>query len=474
MCMINKPSRCQKCLFIFRRDLRLYDNTGLIYALEHSKSVIPCFIFTPEQIDKNPYRSDHCVQFMIESLEDLGDQLKKKGGRLYLFYGKPEQIVEQCIDHLHVDSVIANRDYTPHSQKRDKNIEKTCRRHQIDFLLFEDALLHTPEETLKADGKPYKVFSPYFRHVSGLPVLKPRSNQMTNYFNGRIAFSQDADIYHKILPKRSKHLLVKGGRKAGNRILETIGRFSNYAAVRDFPGIKGTTNLSPYLKFTIISPREVYFVIVEHFGRDHALIRALFWRDFFSSIAFFFPHVFSGAFYRKFDRLKWSYDKQAFKKWCQGQTGFPIVDAGMRELNNTGFMHNRVRMIVASFLTKDLHLSWRWGEKYFAQNLIDYDPAVNNGNWQWSASTGCDAQPYFRIFNPWAQQKKFDPDCTYIKEWIPELKLLPSKSIHRWWDEKLHSSCPDYTPPMLDHDKEAKIALKLYRAVKPKDGEDSF
>ena len=205
----------------------------------------------------------------------------------------------------------------------------------------------------------------------------------------------------------------------------------NYEQERDFPAIKGTSGLSAHHKFGTLSVREVFQRVKENLGLSHSLIRELFWRDFFTHIGFYFPRVFSGCFYQEYDAIQWENNQKKFKAWCQAETGFPLVDAGMRELLSTGFMHNRVRMVVASFLTKDLHIDWRWGEKYFAQHLVDYDPAVNNGNWQWAASTGCDAQPYFRIFNPWRQQERFDSDCKYIKKWLPELKNIPAKKIHR-------------------------------------------
>jgi len=351
----------RRSLFLFRRDLRLEDNTGLIFALKSSEVVIPAFIFTLEQIERNPFRSDHCLKFMIESLKDLENQLKEKGGKLFLFKGKPEEVVSKCMRKLNIEALIVNRDYTPYSRQRDNKLEKVC--------------------------------------------------------------------------------------KAGQIPLEC------------------STYLSPYLKFTVCSPREVYEAICRHLSPHHELIRSLYWRDFFTSIAFFFPHVFMGAFHSKFDKLKWSYNRKAYQRWCEGSTGFPIVDAGMREMNETGFMHNRVRMIAASFLIKDLHIDWRWGEKYFAQTLIDYDPAVNNGNWQWAASTGSDAQPYFRIFNPWNQQKKFDPECTYIKKWIPELRDFPPKAIHAWYEEKHRAGCKKYPAPMTNHDKAAKEALHAYRSI---------
>lgn len=450
----------QRTLFIFRRDLRVEDNTGLNFALEHSKSVIPCFIFTPEQIEHNPYRSDHCLQFMIESLEDLERQLELKKGHLFLFYGKPEDVVKQCIERLGVDAVVVNKDYTPYSLARDQQIASICDSYQTLFHSFDDALLHPPEDTLKSNGKPYAVFTPFFRNALKMEVKQPVTNKKQGFFNEDIAFEKTKNIYDEILPKRSTSQVVTGGRESALKCLSHLSKFSHYAQLRDIPSANGTTHLSPYLKFTVCSPREIYYAICNQLGKDHDLIRQLYWRDFFTSIAYFFPHVFQGAFHSKYDKIAWSYDEERFKLWCEGRTGFPIIDAGMREMNATGFMHNRVRMVVASFLTKDLHIDWRWGEKYFAQKLIDYDPAVNNGNWQWAASTGCDAQPYFRIFNPWNQQKKFDPDCIYIKQWIPELRSFEPKVLHEWFKEAHH--CSVYPKPIVDHSIESKATLKMY------------
>ncbi len=441
----------QKALFIFRRDLRLDDNTGLFFALSKAKSVIPAFIFTPEQIGRNPYRSSRCLQFMIESLEDLEKQLQKKGGRLCLFYGKPAVIVSKCIQQLKVDAVALNRDYTPYSIARDKAIEAVCKKLGVSFYSFDDALLHPPEETLKADGKPYALFTPYFRSASKLEVAKPLPCRKRNFSKEKIRFAKDKKFYDKILPARVKQ--SPGGRSAALKLLKDS--YAKYAKQRDIPALNATTHLSSHLKFTTISPREAYWA----FAKNKELVRSLYWRDFFTSVATFFPNVFGHAFQKKFDRISWGYDRRRFRLWCEGKTGFPIVDAGMRELNETGYMHNRVRMIVASFLVKDLHIDWRWGEKYFARALIDYDPAVNNGNWQWSASTGCDAQPYFRIFNPWAQQAKFDPDCTYIKRWIPELEPI---SIDEILSEEGDRGTK-YPKPIVNHANEAKKALTAYK-----------
>lgn len=407
-----------KSLFIFRRDLRIEDNTGLIFALKSSKVVIASFILTPEQIDNNPLRNEHCIQFMITSLKNLEQEIKNKGGKLFFFHGQPEAIVQKCISDLKIDAVIVNRDYTPYSMQRDQRIEEECKVSHIPFLSFDDALLHPPEETLKKDGTPYTIFTPFYHNALQLKVSKPVENHGTNYFNESIPFANE----------------LKGEAKS-----EKIN------------------HLSPYLKFTVVSPRQVYYNT-----SNQQLIRSLYWRDFFTCIAFFFPYVFNGSFRPKFDRIKWSYNTKNFQRWCEGNTGFPIVDAGMREMNQTGFMQNRFRMIAASFLVKDLHIDWRWGEKYFAKRLIDYDPAVNNGNWQWVASTGCDAAPYFRLMNPWTQQKKFDPDCTYIRQWIPELRHVSSKIIHAWYEE---NALTEYPPPMLDHAQESKEAIKLYKEL---------
>ncbi len=442
----------RRSLFLFRRDLRLEDNTGLIFALQSSEVVIPAFIFTPEQIEKNPFRNDHCLKFMIESLKDLESQLKKKGGKLFFFKGNPEEVVSKCVRELKIEALVVNRDYTPYSQQRDKKLEKVCKMGSIPFHSFDDALLHPPEETLKKDGKPYSIFTPYFRNASKQKVLPPVHNRATHYFRGSIPFAEDKSIF----PRQTVENGLVGGRSEALKILKKLGSFGKY-------GKLGSSHLSPYLKFTVCSPREVYAAIRDNLSVHHELIRSLYWRDFFTSIAFFFPHVFKGAFRPQFDKLKWSSNKKAYERWYEGTTGFPIVDAGMREMNKTGFMHNRVRMIAASFLIKDLHIDWRWGEKYFAQTLIDYDPAVNNGNWQWVASTGSDAQPYFRIFNPWNQQKKFDPDCTYIKQWIPELRDLPPKAIHAWYEEKYRAGSKKYPAPMTDHETAAKEALEAYR-----------
>lgn len=453
-------------LFIFRRDLRLEDNTGLLFALENSEVVIPCFIFNPEQIEKNSYRSDHCLQFMIECLQDLNNQLQKRGSELYLFQGSPGEIVYKFITEVKVNSIVVNRDYTPYSKKRDTEIENIAKKHRVYFFSLEDCLLCSPEESLKKDGRPYLVFTPFFHNVVKQKVCKPKITRKKNYFSGKISFATKDTIFSHLLQKYHVENSIVGSRNQCIKILKNISELTAYSQHKDFPSKDYSTHLSPYLKFTVCSPREIYWVIHRKLGRNHPLIRALYWRDFFTIIAFFFPHVFKGAFHKKWDKLKWSYDKTKFKQWTMGKTGFPIVDAGMRELYETGFIPNRIRMITASFLVKDLHIDWRIGEKYFAQTLIDYDPSVNNGNWQWIAGTGSAIQPYFQIFNPWVQQKKFDLDCKYIKKWIPELEKIPPAIIHHWYDKKYHTKSSKYPIPTIDHEKTSYKTVEMYRSIR--------
>ncbi|MBM3191149.1 MAG: deoxyribodipyrimidine photo-lyase [Chlamydiae bacterium] len=448
----------KKALFIFRRDLRLHDNIGLRFALENAKEVVPAFIFTPEQITRNRYRSDFCLQFMLESLEDLEEELAKKGGRLFYFFDAPDKIVAKCIVKLGIDLVVVNKDYTPYSLHRDKAIETVCKSHDVTFKSFDDALLHAPEECVKSQGDPYTIFTPFYKNAIKLLVSPPKTNLFKNYSKKEIPFAHRATLFKDILQKR--HVAQKGGRKEALKILRTLSKFSDYEVERDFPFKDATSHLSPHLKFTTVSAREVYYGLEKALGPDSALSRSLYWRDFFSSIAFFFPHVFKGAFHKKFDKLPWENSPGHFKRFCEGTTGFPIVDAGIREMLQTGYMHNRVRMIVASFLVKDLHIHWQKGEKFFAKHLIDYDPAINNGNWQWAASTGCDAQPYFRIFNPWRQQITFDPEALYIKKWIPELSKETPQVIHNLYKQEKDVN---YPTPIVDHTKEAKKTLSYYK-----------
>lgn len=447
-------------LFIFRRDLRLEDNTALIEALKTSEFVIPAFIFDKRQIENNSYKSENCIQFMATSLQELDQELKTRNSKLYLFYGIAEKVVSELIEQLNIKAIFINRDYTPFSRERDKKIAASCHSLNIDFHAFADALLHEPEEILATSGKPFQRFTPFLKAASIKSVKAPCKNIARNYYKQPIDF-EDKHCFKKLLQLKNPNLLVKGGRKEALSLLTKIKNLADYEKIRNTPSLSGTTHLSAHNKFGTLSVREFYAMVVKYFSKHHTLINELYWRDFFTHITYHYPHVLQGPFQHKYKNITWNHHEKNFIAWCEGLTGFPIVDAGMRELNATGYMHNRVRMIVASFLTKDLHINWQSGEKYFAQKLVDYDPAVNNGNWQWVASTGCDAQPYFRIFNPWLQQEKFDPDCVYIKHWIPELANLPAKTIHAL--NKMKQNIPAYPSPIVDHTTESEAAKLMYR-----------
>ncbi|MBN2251114.1 MAG: deoxyribodipyrimidine photo-lyase [Candidatus Altiarchaeota archaeon] len=457
----------EKALHIFRRDLRLQDNTALIEALKAAKKVIPCFIFDPRQVGRNEFKSMNAVQFMTDSLQDLEEQLAKKDARLFLFHGEAENIVERILTETGASAVYVNRDYTPYSIARDAAIKDVCIKNDAQFHGLADALLTEPESVRKKDGKPYTVFTPFHRRALQEKVRQPKRNNRRNYYKKRVSFEEVPMAYEKILPERNKNAMP-GGRSRALNILAGIDGYHGYGKERDYPSLDATTHLSAHLKFGTVSIRETYYKIADILGADHPLIRQLYWRDFYTHIGYGFPHVFGRAFRKKYDMIRWGFDEDGFRAWREGKTGLPLIDAGMRQLNATGYMHNRVRMIAASFLVKDLHIDWRLGERYFAQKLVDYDPCVNNGNWQWTASTGCDAQPYFRVFNPWLQQKRFDTECEYVKRWCPELEGIPAKTLHNLY--KRPAAIKGYPSPIVDHAKESAKSKAIYAAVKKRKG----
>jgi len=445
-------------LFIFRRDLRLHDNTGLNEALRLSEKVIPCFIFDPRQIEPHPYQSKPGLRFMLQSIDDLERQLKAAGGKLALYHAAPQEVITQLFVQQQIEAVFINRDYTPFSRLRDAEIAEVCSQLGIALHVLPDALLTEPELAVKSDRTPYKVFTAFYNHARLFPVAVPQAFEKRNFSNKATLFTADqpAVSYDETMA------VMPGGRQQALTILDRISSYKDYEQSRNYPFQNATSRLSAHIKFGTCSIREAYYTIVEQLGSEHPLLRQLYWRDFFTHIAYHFPRVFGHAFIEKLENLEWDNKPDYFKAWCEGKTGFPIVDAGMRELNATGFMHNRVRMITASFLVKDLHIDWRCGERYFAQHLVDYDPCVNNGNWQCAASTGCDAQPYFRIFNPWIQQQKFDPLCLYIYRWLPELKALTVDMIHRWDKKQVECS---YPAPIIDHGRESRITKERYKSA---------
>lgn len=448
----------QTSLFIFRRDLRLHDNTALNSALQLSQRVIASFIFDDRQINPHKYQSKPALQFMLQSLEDLEQQFKKHNANLNLFQGLVVDIIKQLHAQEKIQAVFINRDYTPFSRQRDNEIATVCQQLNINLHYMADALLTEPEHALKQDNSAYKVFTAFYNNAKKIPVALPQTLIKTNFItiNSTVNLTQLKQLHAQ------PAITIKGGRTQALNLINQLANKKDYETTRDYPSLNTTSHLSAHLKFGTVSVREVYYAIAQTLNNEHPLIRQLYWRDFLTHIAYHFPQVFGHAFIAKFDTITWDNNLEYFQAWASGNTGFPIVDAGMRELNTTGFMHNRVRMIVASFLTKDLRISWRWGERYFAQHLIDYDPCLNNGNWQWAASTGCDAQPYFRIFNPWLQQQKFDKEGDYIYRYIPELKNVPIKLIHQW-DKKYYGNF--YPKPIIDHSIESAITKERFKQL---------
>lgn len=454
----------RRSLFIFRRDLRIEDNTGLRAAMDSSEEVMACFIFDPvladrERLGFNP----HAFQFLLESLDDLSEQLRSGAGRLYLFYGTAEDVVSRLNGKLGIDAVFVNHDYTPFSRRRDEAIKSACIGSGVKFMQFHDCLLHEPGSVLTKQGRPYLVFSQFFRAGSGREVPLPTQLPRTNFYTGEPGIDE-FHSFETLLPSRNGRLFSRGGRRNALRILGDLSDFERYGTERDYPFIPGTTVLSAHNKLGTISIREFYHSVRDELGEDHPLLRQLYWRDFFTHTAYHFPDVFSQSFKEKFRSIHWDYDSPYFHAWCTGKTGFPIVDAGMRQLNETGFMHNRVRMITASFLVKDLHMDWYLGERYFASRLVDYDPCVNNGNWQWSASTGADSQPYFRILNPWLQQRKYDPECEYVRQWVPELREMSAAEIHGLERNEPPASS-GYPPAIADHKTERERTLAVFGSL---------
>lgn len=437
-------------LFIFRRDLRLEDNTALNEALRSGHEVTTVFLADTELLTR--WReSSRRLAFMAQSLLELSEQLELLGGKLLFRSGKPAQSLSKLLDEADYSAVYVNRDYTPFARKRDAELERLCEARGVGFHAYDDHVLNPPGLVLKDDGKPYTVFTPYFRRTQRFQLTEPQK-LVAGTFSVPVLSPGSASEGEQLsdIAGLAEHLTTdvvsfKPGASGAREALDRCSALARYDTERDVPAMGMTSQMSAHLRFGTCSPRQMAVAISEQLGSDHPLVRQLHWRDFYTQIAWFFPRVFGHAFRLQYDAIHWQEDAEDFRKWCEGKTGFPIVDAGMRELVATGYMHNRVRMIVASFLTKNLHISWQQGEAFFAQHLVDYDPAVNNGNWQWGASTGCDAQPYFRVFNPWRQQLKFDKDCAYIKRWVPELAEYPSAAIH-----KLEKQGDFYLPQMVD------------------------
>lgn len=448
-------------LFIFRRDLRTTDNKGLYLANDTCDKIYPIFIFTPEQVTgQNHYKSNNAVQFMIESLEDLKRQCN---GHLLTFYGHNVSIIKHLIETLEIDCVIFNADYSPYAIERELTIIQLCDKLGIAIQYAHDYYLHEPGSILNGTGKPYQKFTPYYNTAHKKHVDTPLGKHAIKFASTskHLQHTITLDAAFKKFTKENPNILVHGGREnALKQMKQAVKNVAHYSSTHDDLS-KPTSLLSSYIKFGCISIREVYKV----FRSKTAFIRQLYWRDFYGQLLFFYPHVLTKSMKPNYQKIHWHYNSNWFKHWCEGTTGFPIVDAAMRELNSTGYMHNRARLIVSSFLIKTLLIDWKKGAEYFAQHLTDYDPASNQLNWQWSASTAVDSQPYFRIFNPWSQQEEHDSDCVYIKKWVPELETLDKKIIHNWFEEWKNNKNIKYPKPICDYAEQKEKALAMYRAI---------
>lgn len=401
-------------IFWFRRDLRLEDNHGLFQAISSGKPLILLFIFDTEILDQLKDRQDARLSFIYSSLQNLKDKLQSFGGYLLLKHGKPLEIWEKLVEEFHPESVFTNHDYEPYAIQRDQEIEVFLKTKGTNFYSFKDQVIFEKDEVIKEDGKPYTVFTPYKRkwlerfsrtQLITYPSLDLMENGKANFYKlDSLEFPSLEELGFK------KSTLVFPG-------MDYKPFLKNYAQNRDFPGLNSTSRISVHLRFGTISIRE----LVKSASQESEIYMSeLIWREFYFTILWHFPRVVHSSFREEYDRIPWLNRETDFETWKEGNTGYPLVDAGMRELKETGFMHNRVRMVVASFLTKHLLIDWKWGEAYFAEKLLDFELSSNNGGWQWAAGSGVDAAPYFRIFNPYEQEKKFDPQHLYIKKWVKE------------------------------------------------------
>lgn len=417
----------------FRRDLRLKDNHSLFKALSYGPT-LGVFIFDDHILSKLP-KKDARVEFILDALNEINSTLEKYGSCLLVGYGNPEEEWKKILEKYKPQRVYSNEDYEPYAIKRDSKIRNLCEKQGVEFLQFKDQVIFHKEDVLKDSGEPYVVFTPYKRKwlshfQKNMLKAFPSESKLKNF----TPFNQESMTLKKLGFERSEIQFPK------KVFLKSI--ISDYDTNRDFPSTKGTSLLGVHLRFGTLSVRRAMEVA---FQLNATWQSELVWREFFMQILYQFPHVVKKSFRADYDKIKWRNNKNEFKAWCEGRTGYPLVDAGMRELNTTGHMHNRVRMVAASFLCKHLLIDWRWGEKYFAEKLLDFDLSANNGNWQWAAGTGCDAAPYFRIFNPESQLKKFDKDSAYTSKWVPE------------WNTD------EYQEPIVDHKMARERALKTYK-----------
>lgn len=424
-----------RAIFWHRRDLRIEDNAGLNKALISGLDVQAVFIFDWNILSKLEDRRDARVLFIHQEIERLAKEYEELGGSLRVYYGKPENVWEEIVEEFKPSKVFTNRDYEPDALERDKKIHSFLKEHEIEFIGAKDHVLFEKNEVLKDDGDPYVVYTPYMRKWK--EVLKQNPQEI--YDNS--TFKNFHSSKRKEIPTLAHMGFEDFEFEFPSREIDPK-TLDEYADKRDIPSVKGTTRISMHLRFGTVSIRKLLKLAQEH---SEKWLNELIWRDFYQSIIYHYPHSATDSFRSKYDQIPWINNEDHFKAWCEGRTGYPIVDAGMRELNETGFMHNRVRMVVASFLTKHLLIDWRWGERYFAQKLLDYELASNVGGWQWAAGSGVDAAPYFRVFNPSSQEKKFDPDRKYIRKWVPEV------------------DSSSYPEPIVEHKMARQRAIDTYK-----------
>jgi deoxyribodipyrimidine photo-lyase len=468
-----------KALFWFRRDLRHFDNAGLYRALKSGAQVHCVFVFDTEILGALEQEQDRRVEFILESVRELKDALAAAGGELLVRHARAREEIPALAQYLGVQAVFANEDYEPLALERDAQVK-----HKLDALgvalhLVKDQVIFAKDEVLSQAGRPYSVFTPYKNAwLRQLVDFHLRPYPSENYLAKLAPAAATAlptlqDLGFAPTNLRELHILpgMQGASETLDAFLEHIDR---YREARDFPAVRGVSYLSVHNRFGTVSIRKLAKLARERrsAGAD-TWLSELIWRDFYFQILYHFPHAAEFAFRPEYEDLAWHNDAAQFQAWCEARTGYPIVDAAMRQINQTGFMHNRLRMIVASFLTKDLLVDWRWGARYFARHLNDYDLAANCGGWQWAASTGCDAQPYFRVFNPVTQSQKFDPQGKFIRRYLPELARVPDQYLHAPWTmpplEQQLAACMigrDYPAPMVDHAGARLRALALFKTVK--------
>lgn len=418
-------------VFWFRRDLRLEDNVGLFNALKSGNKVLPIFIFDEEILENLP-KDDARVSFIYQTLLNLDDQLKNEGSSLLIKKGNPIEIWKELILEFEISTVFTNKDYEPYAIKRDTQVKTLLASNNIDLFSYKDQVIFEENEVTKNDGLPYTVYTPYKNKWLQNFDAEIDTNEFiidfTNFHNFKTVFPSLESIGFK-----ESNIQVKP---------YNLSNLDNYDDIRDFPYQDKTSYLSPYFRFGLVSVRKMVQFALK---TNATFLNELIWREFFMQVLFHFPKVVTNNFKQKYDAIPWRNNEAEFEKWCKGETGYPMVDAGMRQLNKTGYMHNRVRMITAGFLCKHLLIDWRWGEAYFAEKLLDYELSANNGNWQWAAGTGCDAAPYFRVFNPEAQLKKFDKNLEYIRKWILDFDELT------------------YPQPVVEHKMARERAISTYK-----------